>query len=49
MLFNRYGFPSSAMGGDVEAVQYIFTGNFVDLGAHQISVHPLFGNSALLF
>ena len=37
LLFAHHGFPSHR-GGDVEAVAYVFNGDFVDRGAHQLEV-----------
>jgi diadenosine tetraphosphatase ApaH/serine/threonine PP2A family protein phosphatase len=37
LLFNHSGFPSDN-GGDIETCSYIFNGNFVDVGLHQIEV-----------
>jgi hypothetical protein len=37
LLFHDTGFPSDH-GGDIETCSYIFNGNFVDVGFHQIEV-----------
>ena len=37
-LFHTYGFPSHRASGDVESVSYVFNGDFVDRGAHQLEV-----------
>ena len=37
LLFAHHGFPSHR-GGDVESVSYVFNGDFVDRGAHQLEV-----------
>jgi hypothetical protein len=37
LLFKEFGFPSHK-GGDVESVSYVFDGDFVDRGKHQIEV-----------
>ncbi len=37
LLFREYCFPTSA-GGDVESVSYVFDGDFVDRGSHQVEV-----------
>jgi|SaaInlStandDraft_6_1057023.scaffolds.fasta_scaffold04109_3 hypothetical protein len=37
VLTNRYGYPSDR-GGDIETCSYIFNGNFVDYGKHQLEV-----------
>lgn len=37
-LFKLCGFPSETGGGDIECVRYLFTGNFVDYGSHQVEV-----------
>lgn len=36
ILFREFGFPSSR--GDIETVKYIFNGDFVDRGFHQLEV-----------
>lgn len=38
LLFREFGFPCHR-GGDVESISYVFNGDFVDRGAHQIEVH----------
>jgi hypothetical protein len=35
LLFREFGFPSHRRG-DVEYIHYIFNGDFVDRGAHQL-------------
>ena len=40
-LFAAFGFPSHRDGGDVESVSYVFNGDFVDRGAHQLEVVTL--------
>lgn len=35
-LFHEYGFPDSRDCGDIETVSYVFNGDFVDRGAHQL-------------
>jgi len=37
LLFGRYGFPTHK-SGDIEIATYIFNGDFVDRGAHQLEV-----------
>ena len=37
LLFAHHGFPSHR-GGDVETTAYVFNGDFVDRGAHQLEV-----------
>ena len=37
MLFSRYVFPSNH-GGDIETTLYVFNGDWVDLGVHQLEV-----------
>jgi hypothetical protein len=37
LLFHEIGFPSD-LGGDIETCTYVFNGNFVDVGLHQIEV-----------
>ena len=38
MLFGAFGFPSHRRGGDVDTCAYVFNGDWVDRGAHQLSV-----------
>ena len=35
LLFREFGFPSNR-GGDIDAVTYVFNGDFVDRGYHQV-------------
>ena len=37
LLFREYGFPNHTTG-DVESISYVFNGDFVDRGAHQLEV-----------
>jgi len=37
LLFSNYGFPSHR-GGDVQTTTYVFNGDWVDRGAHQLEV-----------
>jgi len=37
-LCHAYGFPSHRQSGDVESVNYVFNGDWVDRGAHQLEV-----------
>jgi hypothetical protein len=37
LLFREHGFPSNK-GGDVESTTYVFNGDFVDRGCHQVEV-----------
>ncbi len=37
LLFHETGFPSDC-GGDVQVCAYVFNGNFVDVGLHQVEV-----------
>jgi len=38
VFFNEFGRPSVGRGGDIEIVSYIFNGDFVDRGVHQLEV-----------
>ncbi len=40
-LFNAFGFPSHKGGGDVETTNYVWNGDFVDRGKHQVEVMVL--------
>ena len=47
LLFREFGFPSHRRG-DIECTNYIFNGDFVDRGAHQLEcVTLLFALKAL--
>jgi hypothetical protein len=37
LLFREHGFPSNR-GGDIETTSYVFNGDFVDRGSHQVEV-----------
>jgi len=37
MLFQQFGFPSHC-GGDIQTTSYVFNGDFVDRGEHQLEV-----------
>jgi hypothetical protein len=37
LLFREHGFPSNK-GGDIESTTYVFNGDFVDRGSHQVEV-----------
>mmetsp|Transcript_55778 Transcript_55778/g.98896 ORF Transcript_55778/g.98896 Transcript_55778/m.98896 type:complete len:691 (+) Transcript_55778:76-2148(+) len=37
LLFSNYGFPSH-LGGDIQTTTYVFNGDWVDRGAHQLEV-----------
>jgi hypothetical protein len=37
LLFREHGFPSNK-GGDIESTVYVFNGDFVDRGSHQVEV-----------
>lgn len=37
LLFARFGFPTHK-GGDIETTAYVFNGDFIDRGAHQLEV-----------
>jgi hypothetical protein len=47
LLFREFGFPSHRHG-DVECVNYIFNGDFVDRGAHQLECVVSKANCALM-
>lgn len=40
LLFREFGFPSNN-SGDVESISYVFDGDFVDRGHHQLEVVAL--------
>jgi Calcineurin-like phosphoesterase len=40
LLFREFGFPSNK-GGDVDSISYVFDGDFVDRGEHQVEVVAL--------
>ncbi|CAM9924910.1 unnamed protein product, partial [Ectocarpus fasciculatus] len=40
LMFREFGFPSHH-SGDIETVSYVFNGDFVDRGAHQIETVAL--------
>ncbi len=37
-LFSSHGFPITGSGGDIDIVTYVFNGDFVDRGPHQLEV-----------
>ncbi len=37
-LFLNHGFPITGSGGDIDVVTYVFNGDFVDRGTHQLEV-----------
>jgi hypothetical protein len=37
-LFSSHGFPITGSGGDIDVVTYVFNGDFVDRGPHQLEV-----------
>jgi diadenosine tetraphosphatase ApaH/serine/threonine PP2A family protein phosphatase len=48
MLFSHHGYPSHR-SGDVETVSYIFNGDFIDRGAHQLEVLAILFSLKVLY
>eukprot|EP00928_Gymnodinium_smaydae_P034894 TRINITY_DN2463_c0_g2_i2.p1 TRINITY_DN2463_c0_g2~~TRINITY_DN2463_c0_g2_i2.p1 ORF type:complete len:976 (-),score=219.00 TRINITY_DN2463_c0_g2_i2:4-2931(-) len=38
LFFNEFGKPTVGRGGDIEVVSYVFNGDWVDRGSHQVEV-----------
>lgn len=49
LLFREFGFPCNVRGGDVESVSYVFDGDFVDRGKHQLEVVVLMASLKIAF
>lgn len=41
LLFREFGFPSTRAGGDIDVCAYVFNGDFIDRGEHQLEVVTL--------